>query len=449
MLLLLVSVLLPSFIFLRAQRQDPNDVLSRLATVQLYEVRRGDVELSVSAIGTLEPDQSNLLSFLVAGRVVEVLIERDAYVLAGDPLIRLDNTLQRIAYEQASLNVEKAELALQDLLEVDESQIRLAEASVDSAWGALNSINNAVSDDDILAAQLTSDQAAKTAQELAERLPSTPPDDYNLANVQTAEAMANADIARLQLQSLQTRSEPQAAAAYARVLQAQQELERVKAGPSQVQIDLVQSQITRAENQLARAELAYERTTLYAPFDGIIASLNAEVGSLVAPSLNVIELVDVSPLGLTVQVDEVDIGILEEGLPVRVELDALTDVLISARLNTIAPSGTNNGGIVTYAVEIELEGEDSRARVGMTSEATIVVQARSNALSVPNLYLRIDRRTNDAFVNVLREDNTIEEVPVVLGLQGQQTSEVLSGLNEGDLIAIDLGGRGIQSFFGG
>lgn len=446
---LLLALGLPAFAFFRVQRTDTGDVVQRLATLQLYEVRRGDVELSVSAIGTLEANASTRLSFLVAGRVAEVLFERDDYVLANDPLIRLDNTLQRIAYEQAVLALEKAELAMQDLLEVDESQVRLAQAALDSAWGALNSINNAVSANDIEAARLNYEQALKRAEDLGNRFSSAPPDQYELLRVQSAEAQAQADIARLQLESLQNRTAPQAGAAYARVLQAQQEVERVKAGPTQVQIDAAQAQITRAENELERARLAYERTTLYAPFDGVLSALNVEVGSLVAPSLTVAELVDISPLSLKVQVDEVDIGILREGLPVRVTLDALADVTLSARLVKIAPSGASAGGVVTYPVDIELASDDPRARVGMTAEATIVVQARQNALFVPNLYLRIDRRTGEAFVNVLRDDNTLEEVQVTLGLQGQETSEVLSGLSEGDLIAIDLGGRGIQSFFGG
>ncbi len=50
---------------------------------------------------------------------------------------------------------------------------------------------------------------------------------------------------------------------------------------------------------------------------------------------------------------------------------------------------------------------------------------------------------------MLRDDNTVEEVPVQLGLQGQENSEIRRGLNEGDLIALDLGGRGLNEFLGG
>jgi multidrug efflux pump subunit AcrA (membrane-fusion protein) len=123
--------------------------------------------------------------------------------------------------------------------------------------------------------------------------------------------------------------------------------------------------------------------------------------------------------------------------------------LLEARVTRVADVGTASGGIVSYEVEIEMISDDPRARVGMTADATIIVQERTNALAVPNAYIRLDRFTGEAFVNVVQPDFTIREVPVRLGLQGQDMSEVVSGLSEGDLIALTLGGRGLNEFIGG
>lgn len=436
---------LPFFVFVRAHQRDTSAVAQQLATVQLYEVRRGTVTLSVSAIGVLEPHLTTTLSFATGGRVSDVFVQRDDYVLAGDVLVQLDNTLQRIAYDQAVLGVERAELALQDLLEVDETSVALAQAALDSAWGAYISVSSAVSDLDIAAAQLAYDQALQavdTARE--EHYP-----QYQMYLVKVSEAETNAEIARLQLENLKNGTRPQSFASYNRVLQAQAELDRVKAGAPQVQIDAATIAIEQAEGQLTRAETAYNRTFLRAPFDGVIASLNVELGALVAPAVAVVELVDVYPLSLKVQVDEVDIALIRENLPVRVELDALPDVLLPAKVIRIAPSGVNTGGIVSYEVEIELLEDDPRARVGMTAEATIVVNEAVDVVTVPNLYLRIDRDTEQAFVRVLRDDNTIEEVPIVIGLQGQESTHIIFGLSEGSLIVTELGQRRANSLFGG
>jgi HlyD family secretion protein len=81
----------------------------------------------------------------------------------------------------------------------------------------------------------------------------------------------------------------------------------------------------------------------------------------------------------------------------------------------------------------------------MTAEANIVVDQRENTLIVPNIYLRLDRRADQAFVNILR-DGKVEEIEVKLGLQGQDVSEVVGGLQAGDLIVIDPNGEGFSLF---
>jgi HlyD family secretion protein len=140
----------------------------------------------------------------------------------------------------------------------------------------------------------------------------------------------------------------------------------------------------------------------------------------------------------------VDIRLINAGLPARVELDALPDVSIPAEIEQIALVGTNENGIVSYDVDLTLDANDPRVRVGMTAEANVIVTERENVLVIPNIYVRLDRER--AFVNLLRPDGTIEEVEVTLGLQGQETSEVVDGLEEGDVIVIDPDGEGVSFF---
>jgi len=449
-LLLIIGLPLAAF---WAARPSATSGLSeqQLRNLQIYQVQRGTVALTVSAIGSLTAKREATLSFLQSGRVSQVFVQRDDYVLAGDLLVKLDSTAQELAYEQALLALEQAEMALQTLLEPNEDQIRLAEAAVASARGAYFSVGNAVRPEDITAAQMAYEQAQRTYNDAIAARDTAPPGQYEILAARAGEASFNMEIARLQLESLTSgaATRAQSGAAYARLVQAERELERVLAGPSQVQIEAAQAQIDRAEAQVRQAELALQRTNLTAPFDGVIGALNVEVGTVVAPNLPVATLVDVSPLKLVVQVDEVDIRLVEVGLPVRVRLDALPDNLLEARVTRVADVGTASGGIVSYEVEIEMISDDPRARVGMTADATIIVQERTNALAVPNAYIRLDRFTGEAFVNVVQPDFTIREVPVRLGLQGQDMSEVVSGLSEGDLIALTLGGRGLNEFIGG
>lgn len=451
----LVVFLLPFLVFGAQARPDNSGLGTRLRNIQLYQVQRGTISSAVSALGTIEAHQASALSFLTSGRVAEVYVERDDYVIAGDPLVRLENDLQRIAYEQASLNLERAELDLQGLQTVDENAVRIAEANLNSAWGAYRSIQSAVSSEDLRAADLAYEQAlaaVETARIERDRIGGQFGGDsieWRAADARMGEATFNAEIARLRAESLRSQTQPQLGAAYARVQQAQRELERVQAGPTVFQVESSALAVERAQNQLDRARIAYERTTLYAPHDGVVASLNVELGALVGPGLVVAELVNLEPLGLTVLVDEVDVGLIAEGMPVRVRLDALPDVDFAATLSRIAASGTNVGGIVSYAVQIALSELDPRIRVGMTAEASIITSQIENVLVVPNSYIRLERGTGRAFVLVLRSDNSLEEVEVVLGMQSQDLSEVVSGLNSGDLIVVDATSGGLSTFLGG
>ena len=68
--------------------------------------------------------------------------------------------------------------------------------------------------------------------------------------------------------------------------------------------------------------------------------------------------------------------------------------------------------------------------------------------SLPRLPSSLDRAQGDAYVNLLQPDGTLLEIPVTLGLQGQDVSQVSAGLTEGDVIAVDLAGDSL-SIFGG
>jgi HlyD family secretion protein len=421
--------------------------------LQYYTVQLGDLNLAVTAIGTVEARMVANLSFTRPGQVVEVLVQPGDVVSEGEVLARLASEREQIAYEQAVLSLQLAELQKQQLLEpVDEADIRIAEANVNSAWGAYLGLQNAVAPEDIEAAQIQYErvqaayQAAVDARTNADA--GQTEQAYQLLDAQVGAASFNMEIARLQLEGLQNGNQGALNVAYARVLQAQRELERVQAGPTQAEIDRADLAIQQAQVTVDEAQKALDQLTLTAPFDGVVTTVNAEVGVFSAPGIPVIELTDLSSLYVEAQVDEIDVRQVREGMPAQVVFDALPGVELQAVLDQIALVGTNDTGIVSYDVEVTLNERDPRARVGMTAEASVIVEQRQDVILVPNQYIRLDRNTGQAFVNVTRADGSIEEIEVTLGLQGQDSSEVVDGLRVGDVIAIDLSSDSI-SFLGG
>jgi HlyD family secretion protein len=451
--LTVITLILPVMVLAQQAGQTQMAASVQSENIQLHTVDRGDVALVVNAIGSIEASDVAQLSLTTPGRIREVLVQEGDYVLAGDVLVQQVDDTQRIAYEQALIALDMANIKLQDLLEpVDEDDIRIAEANVRSAWAAVQSAQDVVSPEEQRAAELSIQQAQAAYDEALRQRTHAQGDQseeaYSLLDAQVGEASFNLGIAQLRLDSLNSANQGQVGAAYAKALQAEAQLEQVKAGPRQVDVDQAQVAVEQAQLKLDEAATAHSRMRLVAPYDGIVSRVYVEAGSIGAPGVPIIELTNVASLHMRAEVDEVDIHQVTVGMPARIQLDALPSTLLDGTIDQIAVLGQDNEGIVSYDVNVVLSNLDPRVRHGMTAEAAVVVQEQQNVLVVPNQFIRLDRRNNQAFVNVQQEDGTQQEIEIQLGLQGQDNSEVVSGLSEGTVIALDLSG-GAFSLFGG
>ena len=413
----------------------------RLARQLTTPVRRGEVRASVSALGSLQAVAAVDVSFLTGGQVAEVLVETGDTVYAGQPLARLGSTTQQIAYDQALLNLERATINLEDLLgPVDENDIRVAEANVNSARGNYTSVADQVSDEDLRAAELRYEraQAAYAESERARRV-SGNLDEREVAQLdaQLGEYSFNAELARLDLEALRDSNQGSLGEASARIVQAQRQLEQVLAGPSQSQLDNAALAVQRAEAGLRDAEIALNRRTLLSPVDGVVTTVDLKVGETVAALSPMIEVTDVSAFRLMASVDETDVPMLTEGMSAYVRLDALTGLDFPATITRIDVLGTETNNVVSYTTEVTLNTPDPRLRMGMTGEAFLVTDERQNALLVPNSYLLISPEDGSTYVNVRRANGVLESVEVMVGLRGEQESEILMGLREGDILVTE------------
>jgi hypothetical protein len=144
-------------------------------------------------------------------------------------------------------------------------------------------------------------------------------------------------------------------------------------------------------------------------------------------------LATLSKLDLTVPFSESDIGRVKVGQPATVTINALPDEGLGARVASIATLPTSNGGVVSYDVTFRLEQSVPGARPGMTATARVVVSQASGAIDVPSA--AVSGRGGASTVTLVRGSRRVVQ-PVVTGVVGDSTTQVLSGLKAGDQVAI-------------
>lgn len=168
---------------------------------------------------------------------------------------------------------------------------------------------------------------------------------------------------------------------------------------TQQELDQAEAQLAQADAQLLIQQAAVEnakvdltRCTIYAPIDGLVLDKVAEVGKMVAASLNAPTLFvivnDLSRMQIKAAVAEADIGTVEEGQTVNFTVDAFPNRQFRGRVAQIRNSPVIASNVVTYSTIIDVRNDDLRLKPGMTANVSIVVARSDGAIRVPNAALR-------------------------------------------------------------
>jgi HlyD family secretion protein len=186
-----------------------------------------------------------------------------------------------------------------------------------------------------------------------------------------------------------------------------------------------------------------------------VGDIYAQVGQSASTSTQALVLVDLSQVGLLVTLAETDVPKVQMGQKAQIMLDALQGQVFTGTVSEIDLVGTVTSGVVNYAATIAVQDPSESMRPGMNATANIIQEQRQNVLLVPNRAVRtVSTRVRTA--TVLYEGQLID-VPVTIGLTGDTQSEVLGGLQEGDIVLTSqttttsqgVPGGGIIGRFGG
>jgi len=207
----------------------------------------------------------------------------------------------------------------------------------------------------------------------------------------------------------------------------------------------------RIELEMARERLALTKegkitravggvdSVIRAPAAGTVLQRHVNPGDPVVPLTSyqagtpLMTMADMGTILFKGTVDEIDVGKLKEGMPVRIKVGALPDSAVTGRLTRIAPKAVEKEGSTLFDVEVSIEDAgETTLRAGYSANADIIIQEKKDVLLLPERLITFDKEK--ASVELPPDDPKAEpsKKEIKVGLSDGLNTEVLEGLAEGD-----------------
>jgi len=343
--------------------------------ITVEKVKKENLISKISASGEVKPKKSVNISALIAGRIIKIAVEEGQIINKNDLLLKLEST----QYE-ASADRDRAYI-----LSLQAEKIK-AEAQLE------NDKRNFQRKESLFKKELISSEELESAQA-----------QYRI---------------------------------------------------SKANYDSIGYQIKQAQASLRSTLDNLEKTVYNSPIDGVITSLNVEegeialVGTMNNPGTVLLTIADLSVMEVDVDVDETDVIGVELGQTSEVRVDAFPDLVIKGKVTEIGSSAiqtiAGSEESKDFKVVITLEDPPKNLKPGLSASADIITAEKSDVLTVPISALVLkesEKETETAGkkqeegVFVIKDDRA-QFRPVEKGIMGELNIEIVSGLEQGEDIAV-------------
>ncbi|AJD04920.1 efflux RND transporter periplasmic adaptor subunit [Campylobacter lari] len=339
-----------------------------------YEVKKQDITQSIEAIGEVYAKTQVDVGAQVSGQITKLYVKLGDHVNEGDLIAQIDKDKQ------------------QNDLDITKAQLESAKANLESKKIAL----------DIATKQYQREQKLYTKKATSLE---------NLENLKNTFYALRANVADL------------------------------KAQTTQLEISL----------KNAQKDLAY--TTITAPSKGEIINVAVEEGQTVNANQNtpsIVRLADLSEMEIRMQIAEADINKISVGKKVKFSILNEPDKKYEATISSIDPANTTisdatsntnlnsnsstSTSAVYYYARVFVKNDNNFLRIGMSTENEIAIKTENNTLVIPTLAIKSD--ASGYYVEILKANNISVKTPVKLGIKDSLNTQILDGINEGDLVII-------------
>ena len=213
-------------------------------------------------------------------------------------------------------------------------------------------------------------------------------------------------------------------------------------------------QVTTATQSVQKAQTNLGYATITSPIDGVVLSKSVEEGQTVAASFNTPELFtiaqDLTNMRVIADIDEADIGGVQEGQRVSFTVDAFPEDHFEGKVTQVRQQATTESNVVTYEVVISAPNNDLKLKPGLTANVTIYTLEKNDVLVCPAKALRFmpneallskDQKIEDveAATKVWTlEGNTFKAHAVEVGTTNGISTEIVSGVADGTEVLTDF-----------
>ena len=183
-------------------------------------------------------------------------------------------------------------------------------------------------------------------------------------------------------------------------------------------------------------------TNIVAQISGTILEIPVREGNQVIESNNfnagttIATVADMSIMIFEGQVDEAEVGKLEEGKDIKVVLGALGEEEFPSKLTFVAPKGIEVNGAVQFKIKANVEIPTSKVRAGYSANAIIEIENTENSLCIKESLIQFNRFTEKPFVEILNDDGVFVKKDITIGISDGISVEVLEGVKEDDKIKV-------------
>jgi HlyD family secretion protein len=429
-------------------------------------VTRETISLEIKASGTVEPIQSVNISPKTPGQLVQLRVDQGMRVKKGDILAIMDyrevatQGNQAVArHAEAQANLEMARRRIPE--EIRQLQTRLVQAQgrVKEIESRLNLSRERIPKDfDQAREQL---RAAGARRQLAQaRLQrnqslvqegAISQDQFDEVLNEYLNAEANLREVQYRLEQIDKTASPEMQGIQQELLQAQAGVmeakfaleERLKT--KDAEIGQLQAAAAVADQEIKRFKIQFDDMVIRAPFDGIITQKFATAGAFVTPTTSASSTASATSssiialargLEVVAKVPEVDISHLKIGQPVNIVADAYPDTVFQGQVVGIAPEAIVEGNVTSFEVRVGLRTGLDKLLSKMNVDVVFLGQPVEDALVVPTVSVVTEK--GQTGVMVPNQENQPEFKPISIGLVLDEKTQVLSGLESGEKVFIDL-----------